>query len=36
MAFQMADVIVLDRTLRPHVFDGQEWKYTTAQNLVAP
>jgi hypothetical protein len=24
--FQMADVIVLDRTLRPHAFEGQEWK----------
>jgi hypothetical protein len=24
--FQMVDVIVLDRTLRPHAFDEQKWK----------
>jgi hypothetical protein len=27
--FQMADVIVLDRTLRPRVFDEQNWKSIT-------
>jgi hypothetical protein len=31
--FQMADVIVLDRTLRPRVLDEEKWKQITAVRL---